>query len=1406
MAETPEQWLSIRLQAAGIDPTVPIEYGAKPLIEHADRIGQPAQTWLERFEPYVRTLHSIPLDFWPAIHFCVPFLARAAGDKAEAFGNLLSEVGELLTELHRKGVPPVRTVEYGVRFAAEALGSGNQALSAVLATGRRLATRGQDPGWLMQIAIPELWHAAAQETVFCRWVHLVEIAATALADMGVSIGYPWALGLAALAGHGQSLRTCLASWLERIVRVARSMVENDLQPYGWFEYGLAGLSAEAGFPAGEVTRALDIALDLADRAINSGDLLQASFGLGGDDAPQTVDSFLDAAERLSRSGIDPFFVLTCGLAQNAVLLPRASDGGDPRERVLALAEQLHAHGYPLRTTFEDGLPTLREMDQRWPGLFSRGFDLAERLVRAGADPGMVLAAGMPRALRGADTRPWLERECIEWAAELAGAGADPEPALSYAVPPMLDIAGTEEKTFQSLRAALQDFIASLAHSHVDYRDVLFYDISALAGNQVEESEAFIALLSRLGDLVRLLLQFHYDPGPVLIKGLPIAASASVHHAWVMEECLEAGIRLAAEGRDPGPFLEHAARPLAEAAGEDRGALRQLCTVVERRTRGAPDEVWPAVQASAGVSGGRAEWLDEALTAILQYLPKRDEPADARQELILALPQLSGMATDPKGLASLMRTFRREASSFAEDEAPRSAWLRYGVEACAILVGKDPSAGSAALHDLARLSRTWGALAVGIMRHCARAAAEIAGRDGRFFLDAMAACAAAAGRLETIEAQDALPALVSVAAAAGRGRRDRWMEALDLPCQVLCQPGPEQARLVDDLAYARQLLDRWENAWDSLMAPLLRAHGRYAGSLFYALTQAPPQMVRDISDLDVLRDLVTQTGVRALDILCNLVIPAVYRGTIQKLADHRECLQGFVKDVGCWDAELYRSYWQIVANASLSASERRSRIDALRKGFTGLAAAIRSGSVLQEQERHPLFLSAMAYVFPPSVSATLQMYGELYAGMPDRPEDVSGRDPGPELRQRTYALGGGSWQLRAGATKSASVWEPALAALRVAAASGASAESSAKLGWDLLRLWSEGRLGKAEVKAALWPRLLGTVGAAGDHLPQEAGTAAQLQEIARVFSDRMRDAVEEALVASKRQDQDMYDRLVKEKMAPKARAGPELMKSVWQQIERYRGSLVEEEEAIRRLSHQLRRFAVDQAVLKEILAGVDSINALRALLEQIGPRRADPLPGREVQRMHAELAGQEVSAMQRELFGGPRGDGLLEYRKGSLALELTCELTKRRIHAAVGFTEGVCVATDVALWNNPDFLQVAFWNSDGICRGGMHLLAVEAAGDGYLTLPGINPSRSLLEIVEASTMLDTACDYAWRLARAWGMKGVWIPAAQEIHSNRQAMREAIAKRRWKTRSVQTIAFSREPFAYSFAEVLEIPRGL
>ena len=139
--------------------------------------------------------------------------------------------------------------------------------------------------------------------------------------------------------------------------------------------------------------------------------------------------------------------------------------------------------------------------------------------------------------------------------------------------------------------------------------------------------------------MRTLVKSHRDPGPVLVNGLPAAARAGVHHPWVLEESLGASIHLAAAGRDPRQFLEQAVAPLAEAAGEDREAFRRLSVAVQKRMLDAPEEAWPAVRAAASVCHGREEWLDEALSAVLQRLVGEREPENARA-LLQALPQLS----------------------------------------------------------------------------------------------------------------------------------------------------------------------------------------------------------------------------------------------------------------------------------------------------------------------------------------------------------------------------------------------------------------------------------------------------------------------------------------------------------------------------------------------------------------------------------------------------------------------------------------------------------------------------------------------------------------------------------------------------------------------------------------------
>jgi hypothetical protein len=144
-------------------------------------------------------------------------------------------------------------------------------------------------------------------------------------------------------------------------------------------------------------------------------------------------------------------------------------------------------------------------------------------------------------------------------------------------------------------------------------------------------------------------------------------------------------------------------------------------------------------------------------------------------------------------------------------------------------------------------------------------------------------------------------------------------------------------------------------------------------------------------------------------------------------------------------------------------------------------------------------------------------------------------------------------------------------------------------------------------------------------------------------------------------------------------------------------------------------------------------ALAEMLARL-PAKAVPLnAGVEVERVHQELVGPWARAMREALHGGPGRPGALTHQTVDGARTVVLEATKRRAHAAVGHAEGVCVAGDATVWNNPRFFQIVIWDETGRCAGGVHAMVVEEADGTYLTLPGINPGADLL----AETSADVA---------------------------------------------------------------------
>jgi hypothetical protein len=1396
------QALTSRFEQAGIDPATPMEYGATPLAEHASRLQQPVAPWLAPLAEYVEALHARGFSLWSPIHFCVPYLAPVAGDQPERLGTLLRAVSRLLLAQEDRSIDRTRTEQYGIRAAAMALGPNPDALLDVLAFATRIAESGKDPGWLLQLAVPAAWNIAEKNPALLREVlGTLEGTVAQLRELGVSTGYPFSMGIAALGAYGPAARSHLGTWLERVVRMARSLQGSQQNPYAIFEYGLGGLARPDQLEPEQLTLALDIGVALCDRGLDAAGTLQEGFTATGLPAKLT----LDVAAELARSGIQPLFVLTHGLP--AALA--ANTGNEPLEervaRVVELAKALHAGGHGLRLTFEDGLPCSANMGEEYPGLLEHTLTLAEQMVAKGMNPGLFLARGLPRGLSRSGRQAWTADECLALSRDLIALGVDPEPALSYAVPSLFDLCGSDSGRFHALRVALRDLIATLHAQGLDPKDVLFYDVQSLA-DAGGQPHAFADLLGRLQALLGEMEARGVDPRPFLREGLPVAAREASGKPWVLVATFEAASRWVAAGRgaEVAALLAKGTAPLVQSAGGDSGTFEGLLLSLERRFPSLPGPlVGPAVSAACLLAGTRPELLERALDVIQRRLDRPGLDA-AETAVALALPGLAELAEGPEELAPLMDAATAAAARLSEEGSLQELLLRHGLGAIAEVTGKDSRAAAKLLPGLADHVRRWPLLAPALMKHGAYPVARRTRGEPDGLLRGLEALAEWAQALDVKDPGHALAIerAVALCGAAAREGLPAFLEALSVLGEAVPEPGPAQRALFHELVNAHTLVRRWPEAWERLVAPTLRAHRHRAGPVLTALSYIGDRHFQTPASLDVLRDIVTQAGVRAEDILLNLIAPALHQGVVQDLGDDRELLQRYLREISFPDARLYERYRDIQRAPDASDAEKRARSAALREEIQTLQGALRQGALTPGQESSPLLGVALSHLFPPALGATRTDYVELYQRMADRPGDVEQWAPEPGLRRRRYSLARGSWQLKEDAVLDREPWTLVLEVLGELPPDGD--EPAAALGWALLLAWAEGRLGRGTSQRELLGRLFTRMKRGGHLLPSEARTAAQLLAVRELLSDALRDTVEEALLAARAEDAERFRRLVEDKLTPPARVSPGLLKAVQATVDALRAGSLSPEEAAGRLSRQLNAFEVDAAALLEQLASTRTAEHIKEVLATLQPRKVELEPGKEVHRLHADFVGQLIQAMQRELHGGPGQPGALEYRASSESLALELELTKRKAHAAVGFCEGVCVATDVTLWNRPEFLQCVFWDEEGIARGGMHLLIVEEdAGQRFLTLPGINPSVRLLDRVEASVLLDAVLDYAWRLARQLGLHGVWVPAHPGIHSNRRALHEELARRDWPLRGTRLHEFSTQPYHYTFQQVLEPP---
>jgi len=1332
------------LEERGHEPAVVKEHGIDPLVAHAGSRGIPVEPWLEALEQYVAALALRTTSFWSPLRFVLLPLARCAGDDPTAFARLLQRCATLLEKLKDD---TTRTEQYGLAAAAGALPNRPADFETTLSLALELAEQGHDPGWFLQLVVPPL--AAAEPKGFTAALARQATLLRALSSRSIFIGFQAATGLAAIAQAAPGEESL--PWLELLARFPN--------PSGVLEHGVTRL-LQGELPPSLVTRALTVALELTDRSIEPLPMLQV---------PAPTEQMLDLAQELARAGVDP-----AGAMQNGVTVFTALGWmGDEGERLIALSKSLQAHGLTQRV-FQEAIFELQHLEARL-GLGLRGLELVEALAAHGFEPTLTLHFGLNRALQGAEEQPFLAPASLDLASALVEAGIAPDAALSYAVRPLAELAKGNQAELTRLMRGLQSLIIGLHSMGLDSASVLFHDVRGLI-EVGGESATFIALGAQLQKLMRVWLDAGLDPAPLVQGALPAALRASFNRPWVLTAALELVERLVADGRAEAA-LEVLKSGLASASlafGHDEKGLRSVLSTLEVHTRSLPAAMINPVSAAACIVARRdTEFLAALLDVMVSKLAVTSFTPAVRDCAARAMPVMAALVTDVESLASVVDAVLETTAQVPPERL--DAWLDGALEAASSMPFEEAVL---AVRAQARFATSAAVLnkAASVSRLGKTSAALVRG---------LARIEATAQRLT---APHVFELAVSVALKAAEV--DDFCARLDV-LEPLLQKADESAQLLDGLRRIEPTLARLPSSWAALVLPLLRAHRGRAGPLLMSLAQLGSRHVSSEADCDVLREIVTQLGVRSLDALQGLIVPGLYSGAIGGLASHGALLRAYLREVGFHDPAIFAQYAKLHRDPSLSDEVRKSRTQALRQRIEALRASVHRGELSAAELEDPLLGVALLHVFPPSVSVTQERVVELVRRFEDRPADVA-RWSGPATVP--IELPSGGYRFRDGHPVDRKPW--ALAQKLFSALPDRTLGTDALLGWALLRSWAAGQVARPGSRRIFLAELLHSLGG-GQSSAGLLDSPSALLSVRDLLADRCAGRIERVLLAARDEDPATYARLVEARLAPRTVPGPKLITSVLKTVTQWRDGLTEAD-AQARLRSQLPALALDENGFTA-LRRCEKVEEVSQVLAATAPKPFTPEPGREVGRIHAELFGQDLQAMQQVLFGHGGRPGALEYHQAAGSVSLTLEVTKRRAHAAVGFCEGVCVASDEQLWSRPEFLQAVLWNSEGIAQGGMHLLIVTEGDEQFLSLPGINPSSALLEQVEPSQVVGALLDAARTLAERWKLSGVWLPDAPVILSNRHTVYSAIAKLDLPLRKTAWHPFSFNPFAYSFSSV-------
>ncbi|KKW36856.1 MAG: hypothetical protein UY81_C0011G0011 [Candidatus Giovannonibacteria bacterium GW2011_GWA2_53_7] len=466
------------------------------------------------------------------------------------------------------------------------------------------------------------------------------------------------------------------------------------------------------------------------------------------------------------------------------------------------------------------------------------------------------------------------------------------------------------------------------------------------------------------------------------------------------------------------------------------------------------------------------------------------------------------------------------------------------------------------------------------------------------------------------------------------------------------------------------------------------------------------------------------------------------------------------------------------------------------------------------------LGLLSHVFPPALGVSREEYARLVRRREDRQSDVPFEWTSFQGEEISFPLG--KWELVEGEQFEIAPWNRLSEVIaevnskKVVAEDKEQAEPNeilmgpsqvVEVGRAMVRILSESST--TSTKTALRDGYALFVGRGGAKLPEFVSGQEDATRLFEWSKDSLRDIVDVALRAYQQVDPALFEQEVaqatRREITPKAKKS--IIKSVVGLLKNPRLADEQKGERIRAVLKDAGvKFEGD--VYEQVRLSVTNIRddvvlekATATVVDQLlaGSKGMSSEAGKISLVIVQKILGVDGSAMEKEMDKW----SFVEGAEGGEQRQIQFQITKHKLHAIAGLNMGVCVAVDDQLWNKEEFSNVVLFGDDGVARGGMHFEIVRDGSKTFLSLPGINPSLTMLREVSGERLMQAMLEYAKKCAKAIGAVAVLIPTNTIIFSNREELHRVIRDMKLPIKSLtQPHQFSYAPFAYSWQDGYEV----